>query len=487
MGIMVGGSAGGTAIGVAPDAKWIAVKVLNDAGFGVSSIIHQGFQWILSLPSAEAPDVINNSWGETNVNRCDLTFEPDIQALRAAGIAVVFVAGNDGPGSSTSESPANNPGAFSVGATDNTNTIASFSSRGPSPSGPRCGNGSIFPNVVAPGVNIKTSDPFVGYIHGDGTSFSAPHVAGIMALLIGAFPDLTVSELESVLKQSALDLGTSGPDNDYGYGLVNGYDAYIQAFQLLFGQSVNDLIAHYYDSILHRSSDPEGLNFWTSEIQRLISLGIDVKEGLITAAKLFFNSSEYLQKNKPDDQYLIDLYQAFLNRTPSSSEVNFWVGYITGGASRNIVLNYFAFSAEFNAILEGVFGVSTTRPESNLINGFYRGFLRRTPDTGGVVYWIDLMRNAQCTGAQQVRDLSHQIALGFIHSAEYIAMGRVNSQYVEDLYDAILRRAAAPSEITYWLNILNGGTMTREQVLQGFTDSNEFQIRVQSVIDAGCL
>jgi hypothetical protein len=57
--------------------------------------------------------------------------------------------------------------------------------------------------------------------------------------------------------------------------------------------------------------------------------------------------------------------------------------------------------------------------------------------------------------------------------------------YVEDLYDAVLRRAAAPWEINYWLNELN--TKTREEVLQFFTNSPDFQGRVQAVIDAGCL
>ena len=103
----------------------------------------------------------------------------------------------------------------------------------------------------------------------------------------------------------------------------------------------------------------------------------------------------------------------------------------------------------------------------------------------GFTAWIGLMRTAQCTGAQQVRDLSHQIALGFIQSPEYAGKARTNSQYVEDLYDAILRRTAAPWEITYWLNELN--TKTRAEVLQGFTNSGEFQGRVTEVIDAGCL
>jgi hypothetical protein len=131
-----------------------------------------------------------------------------------------------------------------------------------------------------------------------------------MALLKGAFPILSVSELESALIQSALDLGTSGPDNDYGYGLVRGYHAYIQGFQLLFGQSVSDLTTHYYDSILDRPSDPEE-QFLDNGNSTHRLLGIDGKR-TVTLAKLFFNSSEYLQKNKPDNE-LTDLIKP-LNR-----------------------------------------------------------------------------------------------------------------------------------------------------------------------------
>jgi hypothetical protein len=135
--------------------------------------------------------------------------------------------------------------------------------------------------------------------------------------------------------------------------------------------------------------------------------------------------------------------------------------------------------------MEGLFGAGMTRPENNLINDFYRGFLNRLPDTGGYNGYLGLMRTAQCTGAQAVRDLSHQIALGFIESAEYALRGRTDSQFVEDLYDGILRRGALPSEVSYWVTFL--GTGTRAEALQYFTDSPEFQIRVQAVIDAGCL
>ena len=233
MGIMVGGEAGGTNIGVAPDAKWIAVKVFNDAGQAFFSTVHQGFQWLLDPDqdpgTDDAPDVVSNSWGLDSTNDCSLEFQPDIQALNAAGIAVAFSAGNSGPNLSTSLSPANNPAAFAVGAIDESQTIATFSSRGPA----AC-DGATYPDLVAPGVNIRTSDLTFGgvlnsHAYVSGTSYSAPHVAGAMALLLSAFPDLTVSDIELALGQSALDLGLCGPDNDYGYGLLD----VMKTYQLL--------------------------------------------------------------------------------------------------------------------------------------------------------------------------------------------------------------------------------------------------------------
>jgi len=246
-----------------------------------------------------------------------------------------------------------------------------------------------------------------------------------------------------------------------------------------------DFVTEYYNDILDRAPEPGGAESWTAEIDRIMSLGIDIKEGFIAVGKGFFNSNEYLSMKKSDTDYILDLYRAFLNRTPSQAEINFHLDYMAQGVSRNEVLNNFIFSPEFGAYVEGIFGVSVVGPENILVNDFYRGILSRLPDTVGFNYWLGQMRGAQCAGsAQQIRDLSHQIALGFIQSTEYLGLGRTDGQFLEDLYDAVLRRAAAPWEINYWLTYL--GTATRGQALQGFTDSNEFQIRVTEVIDAGC-
>ena len=158
MGVMVGRDAGGTNIGVAPLAQWIAVKIFDDQGQATATAIHLGFQWLLDPdgdPSTpDAPQVVNNSWSIGNTD-CDLAFQLDLQALRAADIVPVFSAGNTGPGDATSVSPANNPEAFAVGATDNVDQIYIDSARGPS----ACGEPATFyPEMVAPGVEIRTTD-----------------------------------------------------------------------------------------------------------------------------------------------------------------------------------------------------------------------------------------------------------------------------------------------------------------------------------------
>lgn len=221
MGIMLGGDAGGTTVGVAPGAQWIAVKIFNDQGSSTATAIHQGFQWLLDPDgnpnTADAPQVVNNSWSYANPG-CYLDFELDLQALRAAGILPVFAAGNGGPGNNTSYSPANNPSAFAVGAIDNNSQIYAYSSRGPSTCG---GSTGPFPEVVAPGVNIRTTDLLGGYYTNSGTSFAAPHVAGGLALLLSAYPNLTAASQESALINSAVDLGAAGPDDTYGYGRLD--------------------------------------------------------------------------------------------------------------------------------------------------------------------------------------------------------------------------------------------------------------------------
>ena len=225
-GIMVGGDSGGTSIGVAPGAQWIAVKIFNDQGGSTATAIHQGFQWLLDPDgnpnTTDAPQVVNNSWTYANPG-CYLDFEPDLESLRAAGILPVFAAGNGGPYNNTSYSPSNNPAAFAVGAVDNNDQIYAYSSRGSSACG---GSTGPFPEMVAPGVNVRTTDRYGLYTTATGTSLAAPHIAGGLALLLSAYPELDAGMQEQALINSAVDLGASGPDDVFGYGRLDLFSAF---------------------------------------------------------------------------------------------------------------------------------------------------------------------------------------------------------------------------------------------------------------------
>ena len=178
---------------------------------------------------------MNNSWADSLV-KCDTSdaFQADLQALVAAGILPVFAAGNYGPNASTQRTPASRPEAFPVGSVDSNDVIASSSSRGPNTCGISSYHGSdIYPAMVAPGKSV-----WVAWLNGstviqNGTSFSAPHVAGGLALLLSAdtwLKNAPIAERATdeaqVLMNAADDLGVTGADNLYGYGRLNLMRAY---------------------------------------------------------------------------------------------------------------------------------------------------------------------------------------------------------------------------------------------------------------------
>ncbi|MFS0780772.1 S8 family serine peptidase [Bacillus sp. 1P06AnD] len=233
IGTMVGSEPNGSnQIGVAPGAKFISVKAFTDDGGTDADILEAG-EWVLAPkdnsgnPHPEkAPDVVNNSWG--GGAGLDEWFRPMVETWRAAEIFPEFSAGNTtltnpgGPGSVAN--PANYPESFATGATDINNKLGSFSLQGPSPYGEQK------PEISAPGVNIRSSVPGGAYEGGwNGTSMAGPHVSAVVALLKEANAGLTVDQIESILEDTATPLTDStfpsSPNNGYGHGLVNAFDA----------------------------------------------------------------------------------------------------------------------------------------------------------------------------------------------------------------------------------------------------------------------
>ena len=271
-------------IGMAPDAKWIACRNMNH-GLGVVPTYLECMQWFLAptridgtgADPSKAPDVVNNSWG--CVEGCPPPLLQDVlRASRSAGIFYAVSAGNDGVGGpppaagcSTIYHPlARYPEAFTVGSTTwNTDTISSFSSRGPVVAGDAPDALLLTkPNITAPGSAIRSALMATDSSYGSlsGTSMAGPHVAGLVALLISANPGLRgdVDELEDIIEQTAVDkptnegcggdTATQVPNNTYGWGRIDALAAVQLAVSLRSPADVLDAAFDEIDAMI--AADP---------------------------------------------------------------------------------------------------------------------------------------------------------------------------------------------------------------------------------------
>ena len=251
MGTMVGQEADGSnPIGVAPGAKWIGCRNM-DQGIGSPATYIECYQWFLAPTDlddqnpdpSKAPHVINNSWSCPVSEGCTdaLVLQQVVKAVRTAGILTVHSAGNSGPACWSINTPAAiYEESFTVGNTDRYDQMAISSSRGPVTIDE---NVIIKPDVAAPGSSILSSVPFsiseIGYGYLSGTSMAGPHVAGLVALLYSAQPGLIgqVDLVERLIAISAVPTtlnsdcggipGTAYPNNASGWGRVDALNAWL--------------------------------------------------------------------------------------------------------------------------------------------------------------------------------------------------------------------------------------------------------------------
>ncbi len=245
-GTIVGDDGIGNQIGVAPGARFIACRNM-DRGRGTPERYTECFQFFIAPTDARdknpdpdrRPHVINNSWGCPRSEGC----APGALALvvantQAAGIFVEASAGNAGPGCSTvNDDPAILPEAFATGAYDSSGQLARFSSRGLVTVD---GSGRLKPDVVAPGVRVRSSIPGGRFANFSGTSMAGPHVVGVVALLWSARPGLRrqIEATKALLRASAVPSvglratevcgGLSSdfvPNPTFGYGRIDAYAA----------------------------------------------------------------------------------------------------------------------------------------------------------------------------------------------------------------------------------------------------------------------
>lgn len=237
LGTAIGDDGAGNQIGMAPGAKWIGCRNMNN-GNGTPATYMECFEFFLApypvggTPAqgdpAKAPDVTINSWGCPPSEGCNTqSLALAVQAQRAAGIFTEASAGNSGSSCGTVSDPIGTyDEVFTVGATDNTATIAGFSSRGPVTVD---GSNRPKPDISAPGVNVRSAIPGNSYGFKSGTSMAGPHVAGAVALLWSARPLIRnqIDYTEAILRQSASPISVTAcnssgvPNNVYGAGWLN--------------------------------------------------------------------------------------------------------------------------------------------------------------------------------------------------------------------------------------------------------------------------
>jgi len=202
--------------GIAPGASILEVGVFTEDGYANTGDILQGWEWVVNWENANNKFVIcSNSFGAPAYSDGGMLSGAVDRMAFDYGIPMICAAGNTGPGSRTIETPALAEGALAVGSVNDNLDIASFSSRGPSDPIDKK------PDVVALGVSINMFDSDGNHIMESGTSFSTPITAGAVALVAESHQDHGVKQFYNAFRRSAKDLGPSGFDYDYGYGLID--------------------------------------------------------------------------------------------------------------------------------------------------------------------------------------------------------------------------------------------------------------------------
>jgi len=234
MGTICGGDGPGpfaNDIGVAYGARFIPTKAFDASGSGQTTWIDTCMNYLANLKAGGVDiRVIGNSWG--NGDGSYIHWWTIVLNWQTLGVLPVFSNGNNGSGSGTVGSPASYPLCIGVGATNSSDVIASFSSRGPSPNinpinDPQYWYYSTWnllkPDVSAPGVSVRSAYNNGGYTSMDGTSMASPHVTGGTAVLLQKNGNLSPLDLYDLFRNYCDHPSGGGtyPNNNYGWGRIN--------------------------------------------------------------------------------------------------------------------------------------------------------------------------------------------------------------------------------------------------------------------------
>lgn len=214
-----GRQSGGKYRGVAPEARLVGVKVLDEEGSGSASQVIAGVQWVVQNRRRYRIRVVNMSMGATaEEGYLDDPISQAVEAAWASGLTVCVAAGNEGPKGGTIATPGIAPSVITVGNMDDQETVernddevADSSSRGPTI------DQLAKPDILAPGTNIMSLKNGGGYIAHSGTSMATPMVSGAVALLLQQNPRLTPPDIKAKLMAAAENRNLPADAQGAGY------------------------------------------------------------------------------------------------------------------------------------------------------------------------------------------------------------------------------------------------------------------------------
>ncbi len=234
--------------------------------------------------------------------------------------------------------------------------------------------------------------------------------------------------------------------------------------------NVGDFVDRCYEVALGREADKEGYEYWVSNLNNGQACGAQVGFG-------FIFSAEYVNKNTTNEQFVTDMYSMFFGREADEAGYNYWLEQLNNGtATREQVFAGFANSEEFYnlcnryGVVSGYYAVGVPNEQQGGVNCFvarlYKVCLNRLPDMGGQAGWVMKLMNGEVSGTT--------CAYGFVFSPEFITMNLDNVNFVNYMYKAFFGREADQDGLNYWVEQLDNGTATREDIFAGFSGSAEF-------------
>ena len=231
---------------------------------------------------------------------------------------------------------------------------------------------------------------------------------------------------------------------------------------------IRGYVERLYSIVLGRQPDPNGIDYWENRM----------KNGTTAAdcAAGFFNSDEFRSKQLSDEEYVLVLYRAILGREADPTGLEGWTSSLKDGYPRARVLQGFISSDEFKGICSR-YGVTPGNynltdlldihyVEAQFVKRAYSLILGRTADETGLRDWVGKISSGKISASQMVR--------GFILSDEYRGKNTTSDEYVEMLYNVILSRTSDPTGKQGWVELIDRKHVTRDYVLKGFVDSDEF-------------